>query len=95
MSSHQNSAFNGESALNLMPSPLSRSNYRVRVPRVRNPGQREDFHAPDEIWGQYNNYRANGVVVSAIVHVALIGTSVKRCLFRPSNCAKSCSSGNT
>lgn len=29
--------------------------------------------APDEIWGRYNNYRANGVAVSAIVHLAIIG----------------------
>ena len=28
---------------------------------------------PDQIWGQYNNYRANGVAVSAMVHVAVIG----------------------
>jgi TonB family protein len=28
---------------------------------------------PDEIWGKYNNYRTNGVVVSAIVHIVLIG----------------------
>ena len=28
---------------------------------------------PDMIWGQYNNYRANGLTISAIVHVAVIG----------------------
>jgi TonB family protein len=28
---------------------------------------------PDEIWGQYNNYRSNGVAISAMVHVALLG----------------------
>jgi TonB family protein len=28
---------------------------------------------PDQIWGKYNNYRANGLTVSAIVHLALIG----------------------
>jgi TonB family protein len=27
---------------------------------------------PDEIWGQYNNYRSNGVAISAMVHVALL-----------------------
>jgi TonB family protein len=30
-------------------------------------------HPPDEIWGQYNNYRSNGVAISAMVHVALLG----------------------
>jgi periplasmic protein TonB len=28
---------------------------------------------PDEIWGHYNNYRSNGVVISAMIHVAVIG----------------------
>jgi TonB family protein len=28
---------------------------------------------PDEIWGQYNNYRSNGVAISAMVHVVLLG----------------------
>jgi TonB family protein len=30
-------------------------------------------HPPDEIWGQYNNYRSNGVAISAMVHVVLLG----------------------
>ena len=80
MSSHQNSAFNGESALNLIPSPLSRSNYAQRASRPNaKPSVRTK--APDEIWGQYNNYRANGVVVSAIVHVALIGLLISGAFF--------------
>src|SRR5258708_23250590 len=29
--------------------------------------------APDEIWGKYNNYRSNGVAISAVVHIVLIG----------------------
>jgi len=72
MSSHQNSAFNGESALNLIPSPLSRNNYAARATRpISRPSARTQ--APEAIWGQYNNYRANGVVVSAIIHIAVIG----------------------
>jgi len=27
---------------------------------------------PDSIWGHYNNYRSNGLAVSAIVHIALV-----------------------
>lgn len=27
---------------------------------------------PDAVWGQFNNYRSNGLVVSAMVHVALV-----------------------
>jgi TonB family protein len=37
--------------------------------------------APDAIWGQYNNYRANGVVVSAVVHVVLIGALLSGAFF--------------
>lgn len=28
---------------------------------------------PEAIWGQFNNYRSNGLVGSAVVHVALLG----------------------
>ena len=67
MSSHQNSV--GESALNLISPPLSRSNYGARATRPH-PRPIVRTHAPDAIWGQYNNYRANGVVVSAIIPVS-------------------------
>jgi protein TonB len=30
-------------------------------------------YAAGEVWGQYNNYRANGLVGSGIVHVVLLG----------------------
>ena len=29
--------------------------------------------APDAIWGQFNNYRSNGLVGSAVVHIAVLG----------------------
>ncbi|MGZ7061107.1 MAG: hypothetical protein ACXVJU_17630, partial [Candidatus Angelobacter sp.] len=81
MSSHQNSAFNGESALNLVPSPLSRKNYGPRAVHPQGRPSARVSRPPDEIWGQYNNYRANGVVLSAIVHVALIGLLVSGAFF--------------
>jgi protein TonB len=28
---------------------------------------------PDAIWGQFNNYRSNGLMVSVLVHIALLG----------------------
>jgi periplasmic protein TonB len=37
--------------------------------------------APDAIWGQYNNYRSNGLVGSAIVHAVLIGLLVSGITF--------------
>src|SRR5207302_3022557 len=76
MSSHQNSAFNGESALELM-------RYQVG-PRATRPPVRPSVRiarAPDEIWGQYNNYRSNGLVVSAIVHIAVIGLLLSGAIF--------------
>lgn len=84
MSSHQNSAFNGESALELVPRALARSRYRVDVRPPLRPQIKPRAplaHAPDEIWGHYNNYRANGVVVSAIVHVALLGLLLSGAFF--------------
>ena len=39
--------------------------------RPQTRGQRS--FAPDEIWGRFNNYRSNGVIASAIVHIAVLG----------------------
>lgn len=71
MSSHQNSIYPNESALRVPNRTLPNSGERqfrsskTRAARFAQP--------PDQIWGQYNNYRANGVVVSAIVHIAVLG----------------------
>lgn len=83
MSSHSNSALPGSSILELVPPSVPRNRYEVSArsarpdsslrPRIARP--------PVEIWGQYNNYRANGVVVSAIVHMALIALLLTGALF--------------
>src|SRR5579862_5873754 len=71
MSSHQNSIYPNESVLRVPNRTLPNSGERqfrsskTRAARFAQP--------PDQIWGQYNNYRANGVVVSAIVHIAVLG----------------------
>lgn len=83
MSSYQNSGFNSESTLKLGPPALSRGRYEsqsntartYREPRAR------ASRPPDEIWGQYNNYRTNGVVVSAVVHMCLLGLLLSGALF--------------
>ncbi len=72
MSSHQNSAFDGESAFELVPPSLGRARY-PRATRSQPRPLRRPNRAPEEIWGQYNNYRSNGVVMSAIIHAVLIG----------------------
>ncbi len=72
MSSHQNSAYNSEPWLRLPARELSnRRNMGAPLPPRKAPIRAN--RPPDEIWGQYNNYRANGVAVSAIIHVAVIG----------------------
>ena len=77
MSSPSNSAFNGESALEMIPTPLPRNRYQTSPRSARASSRTRD----PEIWGQYNNYRANGVVVSAVVHIALIGLLVSGAFF--------------
>jgi protein TonB len=75
MSSHQNSAFDGQSALQLAPASLSVGRYQVSSPakyQPPKPSVRTSYAAPDEIWGKYNNYRTNGVLMSAIVHGVLL-----------------------
>ncbi len=43
---------------------------------------REDKNlAPEAIWGQFNNYRSNGLVVSAVVHVALLSLILSGAIF--------------
>ena len=75
MSSHQNSTFSGGSSLELAQPTLPRSMSQIALRPTRpqsNPNARIS-RPPEEIWGHYNNYRANGVVLSAIIHVALLG----------------------
>lgn len=73
MSSHQNSAYNSESLMQVPSRNVPVRRYSLE------PGARGAYRStvrasrpPDQIWGQYNNYRANGVAVSAIVHVAFV-----------------------
>ncbi len=74
MSSRQNSAYNSESYFQLPGRAVTPARQRdpramrppvSRVPRIARP--------PEQIWGQYNNYRANGAAVSAMIHVAVVG----------------------
>ncbi len=37
--------------------------------------------APEAIWGQFNNYRSNGLVGSAIAHVIILGLILASALF--------------
>jgi TonB family protein len=39
--------------------------------RVEN--MKKQNFGPDAIWGQYNNYRSNGLAASVVVHIVLVG----------------------
>jgi len=76
MSSHQNSAYN-ENLFRLSARSAAASRYAPQTPgrRLQSPAWNAGriSRPPDQIWGSYNNYRSNGVVISAIIHVAVIG----------------------
>ena len=72
-----------ESTFEMMPKTLPRKRYEAG-PRAVHPQPRRgrrSVQAPDAIWGQYNNYRANGVVVSAIIHIGVVGLLVSGAFF--------------
>lgn len=74
MSSHQNSAYNGESFFHLPARSIPQQRYGKDQRVVRAvPRPRVSGGAPDQIWGHYNNYRANGLTISAVVHLVLVG----------------------
>lgn len=73
MSSHQNSAYNSESFFHLPARGMPQQQYARQQRVARAPAKPRISGAPDQIWGQYNNYRANGVAISAVVHLVFIG----------------------
>jgi len=78
MSSHQHSAYNGETLFHLPARTGPGTRFSPEV-RNFNPARKAvvpSSRPPEQIWGQYNNYRSNGVAVSAIVHLALVGLLV-------------------
>jgi periplasmic protein TonB len=83
--SHQNPVFNRYSTLGLPRPTLPNSRYQEGQPAARlstNSRPRPlPSGPPDEIWGQFNNYRSNGVVTSAVVHVVLIALIVVSATF--------------
>jgi TonB family protein len=45
----------------------------LRSERIDPKPTKQKASAPDAIWGQFNNYRSNGLVGSAFAHVAVLG----------------------
>jgi periplasmic protein TonB len=75
MSSCQNSTFRASSIGDVVPKTLPGGRYASRAVAVPAPSRAKErvTSGPDQIWGHYNNYRTNGVVLSALVHVGLLG----------------------
>ncbi len=53
----------------------------ARPPEVNARLRQQRVVAPDAIWGQYNNYRSNGLVGSAIIHVVMLALILGGALF--------------
>jgi periplasmic protein TonB len=53
------------------------------VPVVRMSSRPRDQRllAPDAIWGQYNNYRSNGLVGSVVFHIVVVGLILAATIF--------------
>src|SRR5258707_15703161 len=56
-----------------LPAAALGDRYRRREFAPRGSSRSEKSFADEEIWGQYNNYRSNGLVGSLIVHVVVVG----------------------
>ena len=56
----------------VLDPPFARRHGAARPLMISHPRARAQQFAPQQIWGQYNNYRSNGLVGSAIVHLVLL-----------------------
>jgi periplasmic protein TonB len=65
------SASSASSSAVLNPIYTGRQSRPSQMPMRPRPQMRKSA-APDAIWGQFNNYRSNGLAGSAIVHVVLL-----------------------
>lgn len=63
----------------VMDRPYGRRDLRPVSPNVRTRSQKP--MGPDAIWGQFNNYRSNGLVGSAVAHVIVLGLILSAGLF--------------
>ena len=72
MSSHQNSAYNSDQWLRVPGQRVIARRYAAEPPRRGVKPVSRISRPPDQIWGQYNNYRSSGVTISAIVHLVII-----------------------
>jgi protein TonB len=70
-----NAGFTSSEVLNVLyrgPRPVTRekADFPRRTEKMKNDSK---TMGPDAIWGQYNNYRSNGLMGSVVVHIILLG----------------------
>lgn len=73
-SSAANVPYGGRQRLTQYGDLMSRVQANVRARRVQ---------PPDEIWGQFNNYRSDGLKWSAVIHTVVLGLLVGGALLGP------------
>ncbi len=71
MSGYQNSTLSEQTYLRVQRPAVVHTG--GEPPRYTSRARNTFAQHPDQIWGRYNNYRANGVAVSAIIHIAVVG----------------------
>jgi len=85
MSNHQSPRLAADTMYPVSSSAVLDNLYagRQRSPRPENVTLRRAPQnlAPEAIWGQFNNYRSNGLVGSAIAHVVILGLLLASALF--------------
>jgi len=72
MSSDRNSAYSSEQWLRLPARQLPARRFSPEPARSTMRMVARASRPPDQIWGQYNNYRTSGVTISAIAHLVVI-----------------------
>jgi len=74
------------SGIEMMPLPASsakESSAKERKAKAPSRVREQGPVGPDAIWGHYNNYRSNGLVGSAFVHIVLIGLIIAATIYTP------------
>lgn len=71
MPGYRDSACDSQQWLRIPARHLPAGRYPSKIARA-NLGRARASRPPDQIWGQYNNYRASGLTISIISHVVVI-----------------------
>jgi TonB family protein len=73
MPNQQVTSYSPHPVLPALPAVRQQGPYATREFGSRPTSRAQKTFATDEIWGQYNNYRSNGLAGSVAVHIVLLG----------------------